>query len=183
MLDGSPLGVAENNAGAIIPALEIPEDGVDEYRVETQNTPASYQSGGAGVISLVSKSGGDKFHGDAFGVFRPDILAANDYFNKQSQLANGTSNTSPSFHRYQEGGAISGPILHKKLFFFGDYEATQQQSFDGSNIFTVPTSGGADRRFFRRSALRSMTRPSPTIRTGRGSRLPATRLPTRIPSR
>ena len=122
-----------------MPMSEIPEDGVDEYRVETQNTPASYQSGGAGVISLVSKSGGDKFHGDAFGVFRPDILAANDYFNKQSQLANGTPNQSPSFHRYQEGGSISGPILRKKLFFFGDYEATQQELFDGSNYFSVPT--------------------------------------------
>ncbi len=139
MLDGSPIGVAENNAAAIIPAMQIPEDGVDEYRVETQNTPASYQSGGAGVISLASKSGGDKFHGDAFGVFRPDILAANDYFIKQSQLLNSEPNQSPSFHRYQEGGAISGPILHKKLFFFGDYEATQQQMFDGSNTFTVPT--------------------------------------------
>jgi hypothetical protein len=139
MLDGSPLGIAENNAAAIIPAMQIPEDGVEEFRVETQNTPASYQSGGAGVISLVSKSGGDQFHGDVFGVFRPDILAANDYFNKQSQLANGTPNQSPSFHRYQEGGAISGPILHKKLFFFGDYEATQQEMFDGSNTFAVPT--------------------------------------------
>jgi hypothetical protein len=140
MLDGSPLGVAENNAAAIIPAMEIPEDGVDEFRVETQNTPASYQSGGAGVISLASKSGGDTFHGDVFGVFRPDILAANDYFNKQSQLANGTPNQSPSFHRYQEGASIGGPVLHKKLFFFGDYEATQQQMFDGSNTFAVPTS-------------------------------------------
>ena len=140
MLDGAPLGVAEHSAAAVIPAMEIPEDGVDEYRVETQNTPASYQSGGAGVISLVSKSGGDQFHGDAFGVFRPDILAANDYFNKQSQLASGAANTPPSFHRYQEGGAISGPILRKKLFFFGDYEATQQQQFDGSNWFSVPTS-------------------------------------------
>lgn len=139
MLDGSPLGIAENNAAAIIPAMEIPQDGVEEYRVETQNTPASYQSGGAGVISLVSKSGGDKFHGDAFGVFRPDFLAANDYFNKQSQIVNGQPNQSPSFHRYQEGGSISGPILRKKLFFFGDYEATQQEMFDGSNTFAVPT--------------------------------------------
>jgi len=87
MLDGSPLGIAENNIAAIIPAFEVPEDAVDEYRVETQNTPASYQSGAAGVISLVSKSGGNNFHGDAFGIFRPDILAANDYFNKQSQLS------------------------------------------------------------------------------------------------
>lgn len=139
MLDGSPLGIAENNIAAIIPMSEIPEDAVDEYRVETQNTPASYQSGGAGVISLVSKSGGDQFHGDAFGVFRPDVLAANEYFNKQSQLANGQPNTPPSFHRYQEGGAISGPILRKKLFFFGDFEATQQAQFDGSNSFSVPT--------------------------------------------
>ena len=140
MLDGSPLGVAEQNVGVILPALEIPEDGVDESRVETQNTPASYQSGGAGVISLASKSGGDQFHGDAFVVLRPNVLAANDYFNKLSQLEQGLKNTSPDFHRYQEGGSISGPILHKKLFFFGDYEATQQQMFDGSNTFTVPTS-------------------------------------------
>src|SRR5580658_8073137 len=139
MLDGSPLGIAENNIAAIIPMSEIPEDGVDEYRVETQNTPASYQSGAAGVISLVSKSGGDTFHGDAFGVFRPDILAANDYFNKQSQILAGTPNTPQSFHRYQEGGSISGPILRKKLFFFGDFEATQQELYDGSNYFSVPT--------------------------------------------
>src|ERR1700690_4020881 len=72
MLDGSPLGVAEQNIGAILPAMEIPEDGVEEFRVETQNTPASYQSGAAGVISLASKSGTDQFHGDAFVVFRPN---------------------------------------------------------------------------------------------------------------
>ena len=139
MLDGSPLGIAENNIAAIIPAMEIPEDGVEEVRVETQNTSASYQSGGAGVISVVSKSGGDKFHGDGFVVLRPNVLAANEFFNKQDQLLAGASNTPPSFHRYQEGGAIGGPIIHKKLFFFADYEATQEKLFDGSSIFTVPT--------------------------------------------
>ena len=139
MVDGSPLGIAENNVAAIIPALDIPEDGVEETRVETQNTPASYQSGGAGVISLVTKSGSNQFHGDAFGVFRPNVLAANEYFNKQSQVAAGSSNTAPAFHRYQEGGAFGGPIMHDKLFIFGDYEATQQQQFDGSNYFVVPT--------------------------------------------
>jgi hypothetical protein len=143
MLDGSPLGIAENNLGAIIPAMQIPEDGVDEFRVETQNTPASYQSGAAGVISLVSKSGGDELHGDAFAYIRPDVLAANEYFNKQDQLLAGLSNQAPSFHRYQEGGAIGGPILHKKLFFFGDYEDTRQKLYDNSSIFTVPTTAEA----------------------------------------
>ncbi len=139
MLDGSPLGVAENNIAAILPAMEIPEDGVEEFRVETQNTSASYQSGGAGVISVVSKSGGDRFHGDAFGVFRPDVLAANEYFNKLDQLSAGMPNQTPAFHRYQEGGAIGGPIVHRKLFFFGDYEYTDEKLYDATSIFTVPT--------------------------------------------
>lgn len=139
MVDGSPIGIAENNSAAIIPALQLPEDAVSEVRVETQNTPAAYQSGGAGVISLVSKSGTNRFHGDAFGVFRPDVLSANEYFNKQSELSQGLPNTPPGFHRYQEGGAIGGPIKKDKLFFFADFEATQQALYDGSNYFTVPT--------------------------------------------
>ena len=140
MLDGAPLGIAENNAAAIIPAMNIPEDGIDEVRVETQNTPASYQSGAAGVISLVSKSGTNKFHGDVFGVFRPDALSANEYFTKQGQIEQGQKNTPPDFHRYQEGGAIGGPIIKDKLFFFGDYEHTSQQQFEGDLTYTVPTS-------------------------------------------
>lgn len=140
MLDGSPIGIAENNSAAIIPALNIPEDGVDEVRVETQNTPASYQSGAAGVISLVSKSGTNKFHGDIFGVFRPNALSANEYFNKNTQLSSGMPNSPPDFHRYQEGAAIGGAIKKDKLFFFGDYEDTQQQQFEGIDYFSVPTS-------------------------------------------
>ena len=140
MVDGAPIGIAENNSAAIIPAMEIPEDGVQEVRVETQNTPASYQSGGAGVISLVTKSGANKIHGDLFGVFRPNVLAANDYFNKDSQIANAQTNSPPSFYRYQEGGAIGGAIKKDKLFFFGDYEDTQQEQFEGLKTYNVPTS-------------------------------------------
>jgi hypothetical protein len=140
MLDGAPIGIAENNSAAIIPAMNIPEDGVEEVRVETQNTPASYLSGGGGIISLVSKSGTNKFHGDAFGVFRPDVLSANEYFNKNTQLLAGEKNTPPPFHRYQEGGAIGGPIKKDKVFFFADYEDTQQTQFEGVDYFSVPTS-------------------------------------------
>jgi hypothetical protein len=139
MVDGSPIGIAENNAAAIMPAMNIPEDDVDEVRVETQNTPASYQSGAAGVISLVTKSGTNQFHGDIFGVFRPNVLSANEYFNKQTQLSSGMANTPPNFHRYQEGAAIGGPIRKSKLFFFGDYEATQQEEYEGIDYFSVPT--------------------------------------------
>jgi hypothetical protein len=140
MIDGSPIGVPERENAGIMPAMTFPEDAIQEVRVETQNTPVSYQSGSAGVISLVSKSGSNKFHGDAFGVFRPDVLSANEYFNKNTELSTGQSNTPPDFHRYQEGGAISGPIKKDKVFFFGDYEDTQQEQFEGIDYFTVPTS-------------------------------------------
>ncbi len=139
MLDGSPLGIAENNSAAIIPAMNIPEDAVSEVRVETQNTPASYQSGGAGVISLVSKSGTNSIHGDGFGVFRPNALSANDSFNKFNELSADQSNTPPDFYRYQGGGAIGGAIKKDKLFFFGDYEYTKQEQFEGEDTFGVPT--------------------------------------------
>jgi len=138
MLDGSPIGIAENNAASIIPAFQVPEDAVDEYRVETQNAPATYASGGAGVISLVTKSGTNTFHGSGFVYVRPNTLSANEYFNKQNALSQGLPNTPPAFHRYQEGGSISGPILHDKLFFFADYEATQQALLE-TGSYTVPT--------------------------------------------
>src|SRR5271155_5713620 len=174
MLDGSPIGIAENNSAAIIPAMNIPEDGVEEVRVETQNTPASYQSGAAGVISLVSKTGTNKFHGDAFGVFRPNALSANDYFNKLSQLQQGLPNTPPDFHRYQEGGAIGGPIKKDKLFFFGDFESTQQQQFEGIKTYTVPTTAESKGDFSgflagpNPTVIYDPTRPDYTLATAPG---------------
>lgn len=138
MVDGSPIGLAENNLGTILPAMQIPEDAVDEYRVETQNAPADYQSGAAGVISLVTKSGTNKFHGDGFVYIRPNAMASNDYFVKQQQLSAGQPNQVPDFHRYQVGGSIGGPIIKDKLFFFADYQATWQESLE-TDSFTFPT--------------------------------------------
>src|SRR6185437_13787026 len=138
IVDGAPISIAENNLGSYIPATQIPEDAVQEYRVETQNTPANFQTGGAGAISLVTKSGTNNFHGDGFAYIRPDLLAANEYFAKKSQLALGQPNAPVAFHRYQYGGSIGGPILHNKLFFFGDYEGTDQQ-LAVNGIYSVPT--------------------------------------------
>ncbi len=138
MLDGSPISIGENNLGAVIPALRPPLDAVQEYRVETNNVPASYQSGGAGVISLVTKSGANHFHGDAFYYNRPNALAANDSFAKANELASGQPNKPLNFHRYQWGASIGGPIRHDKMFFFADYEGLQQRTLQTGSM-TVPT--------------------------------------------
>lgn len=137
-LDGSPISIGENNLGSLIPAFQPPLDSIQEYRVETNNVSATQQSGGAGVISLVSKSGTNRFHGDLFAYARPNALDANDSFAKAAELEAGQPNKPLDFHRYQEGGSIGGPIIHNKLFFFADYEATQQESLQ-TGTYTVPT--------------------------------------------
>src|SRR6185437_10321239 len=132
LLDGSPLTIPENNQGVVIPALEPPLDSIEQFRMDLNTTPASIQTGAAGAISLVSKSGTNNFHGDGFVWIRPNGLGANDFFNKL--------NGAPiqDFHRYQWGGAVGGPIVKNKFFFFGDYEGTKQAS--GTSLTTtVPT--------------------------------------------
>ena len=106
----------------MIPALEPPLDSVEEFRMELNTTPANVQTGAAGVISLVSKSGTDQFHGDGFLWLRPDGLDANDYFNNLNGVP------IPDFHRYQWGGSFGSPIKKNKFFFFADYEGTQQST-------------------------------------------------------
>lgn len=110
ILDGSPLTIGENNQGVVIPALEPPLDSVEEFRMELNATPASVQTGAAGVISLVSKSGTNAFHGDGFVWIRPDGLNANTYFNNLNGVP------IPDFHRYQWGGSIGGPLKKNKFF-------------------------------------------------------------------
>ncbi len=131
-LDGSPLTIGENNQGVVIPAMEPPLDSVEEFEMETNVTPASIQTGAAGVISLVSKSGTNNFHGDVFGFARPNVLVSNDYFDRAA------GQPVPDFHRYQWGGSFGGPIKRNKVFFFGDYEGTQQASI-ATTTLTVPT--------------------------------------------
>jgi hypothetical protein len=138
LLDGSPLTVDGYGVAATSPAFSPPLEAVQEYRVGTSNLLASFSSPGTGAISLVSKSGGDKFHGSAFGYARPNALAANDPFSKAAQLRSGRPNQPPDFHRYQWGASLGGPIKKGKLFFFGDYEYTQTRSLETLTT-TVPT--------------------------------------------
>ncbi len=138
MLDGSPLTVMGYGAGATSPAFTPALDAVQEYRMENSNLQASVNSPGTGIISVVSKSGTDQFHGSGFYYARPNAMAANDPFNKASQARAGLENKPPDFHRYQFGGSIGGPIKRGKLFFFGDYERTETRTL-GTATLTVPT--------------------------------------------
>jgi Carboxypeptidase regulatory-like domain len=92
-----------------------PIEGVDEVQVFAGKYDAEYGFSGSTVINVVTKSGTNEFHGSAFEYLRNNATDANNFFATQST----------PFRRNQFGGAIGGPILKNKLFFFGDYQGTR----------------------------------------------------------
>ncbi|MFL6720492.1 MAG: TonB-dependent receptor domain-containing protein [Sphingomonas sp.] len=90
---------------------------VREFRVLTSNFKAEYEDAGTAIITAVTKSGTNEFHGEAFGLYSDQRLIARDYF----QVKNNQSKV--PLKRYQYGAALGGPIIRNKLFFFANYEA------------------------------------------------------------
>ncbi|NOT47078.1 MAG: TonB-dependent receptor [Acidobacteria bacterium] len=115
IIDSSP-----GNLNGEIPSpfrLQSSLENVQEFRVDSSNFPAEFGTGTGGQISVVTKSGGNQFHGSAFEYLRRDSLDARNFFD----------NTSPGIDKSklsldQFGGSIGGPIVKDKLFFFGSYE-------------------------------------------------------------
>jgi Carboxypeptidase regulatory-like domain len=97
-------------------------DSIEEFRVTTIGDNADQGRSSGGQITLVTKSGTNTFHGSLYEQNRPTVTAANDWFNKQAQLSSGEPNVAGKIIRNTFGGAIGGPIIKDRLFFFGTYE-------------------------------------------------------------
>ena len=113
IIDASP-----GNLNGEVPSpfrLQSSLENVQEFRVDSNNFPAEFGTGTGGQVSVVTKSGGNKFHGSVFEYLRNDVLdAANFFDNVIGQKAPLKLN--------QFGGSIGGPIVQNKLFFFFSYE-------------------------------------------------------------
>ena len=114
------------NGYAFTGVLRETQDSVEEFRVTTGLSNADQGRSSGAQVSLVTKSGTNKFHGSAYEYNRPTVTVANDWFNKASQVASGEPNRPPKLIRNSFGGAVGGPIFKNKLFFFGNYEGTRQ---------------------------------------------------------
>ncbi len=93
---------------------------VGEFRVLTQNFKAEYEQAGAAIVTAVTKSGTNEFHGEAFGQYTDRSLSTKSIFDKRD------GNAEPEFKRKQYGVSLGGPIIKDKLFFFGAYEGNDQ---------------------------------------------------------
>lgn len=93
---------------------------VQEFRVSTQNYKAEYEQAGAAIITAVTKSGTNDFHGEIFGQYTGKEFSEKPYLDKLH------NRPEPDFVRKQYGVALGGPIIKDRLFFFFAYEGNDQ---------------------------------------------------------
>jgi hypothetical protein len=138
-VDNNPQASGKAFTGAVRSTL----DSIEEFRVTTAGDNADQGRSSGGQVSLVTKSGTNTFHGSLYEQNRPTITAANDWFNKHAQLNNGEANTPGKIIRNTFGGALGGPIIKDRLFFFGTYEG-QRLAENTQVIRNVPSSNLRD---------------------------------------
>ena len=100
-------------------------DSIEEFRVTTIGGNADQGRSSGGQITLVTKSGTNTFHGSLYEQNRPTVTAANDWFNKETELSSGLPNIPGKIIRNTFGGSLGGRIIKDRLFFFGTYEGSR----------------------------------------------------------
>ncbi len=115
IIDASP-----GNLNGEVPSpfrLQSSLENVQEFRVDSSNFPAEFGTGTGGQISVVTKSGGNQFHGSVFEYLRRTKFDARNYFDN---ITPGIAKSPLKLDQY--GGSIGGPIIKNKLFFFFSLE-------------------------------------------------------------
>src|SRR5580692_4956988 len=113
-------------------------DSVEEARIVTASGKAEYGRSAGAQVQLVTRSGTNQFHGNAFDYLRNRDFNANDYFD------NAAGNPIPVLIQNNFGGSFGGPIKHNKLFIFGNYQGirTHAQAIQQTVVPTATADQG-----------------------------------------
>ena len=130
----------------------VSQEAVQEFQLILSNYNAEYGRATGGVINIVTKSGGNEVHGDAFGFFRNKAFQARNAFSGQIDPATGElTPVKQAYTRVQAGLTLGGAIKKDKTFYFFSYEDTLREETGFSSIgidnfgltpVTLPTPGG-----------------------------------------
>jgi Carboxypeptidase regulatory-like domain/TonB dependent receptor len=90
-------------------------DAMQEFRIDTSSYEAEFGRTPGAQISIITKSGGNQFHGTAFDYLRNDAFDARNYFDAPPL-------PKPAERQNDFGGTVGGPIRKDKTFFFFSYE-------------------------------------------------------------
>src|ERR1700675_1244886 len=129
LLDGISINDYTNQAPGSVLGGNLGVDAVSEFSVLTSNQGAEYGRTSGGVISAITRTGTNGFHGSAYEFLRNSALDARNYFDPP---------TIAPFRRNQFGVSAGGPIRKDKTFIFADYEGLRQ-SLGLTTVDNVPS--------------------------------------------
>jgi len=110
-------GVNNNHKTGLLTVLIPAADAIESVSISTSNFDAELGSAGGAVSSVTLKSGTNDIHGSVWFFGNNENTRAREYF---------SGNKAPTRYR-QLGVAVGGPILKNKLFYFGDYQYTNDK--------------------------------------------------------
>jgi carboxypeptidase family protein len=125
IVNGSDVEEDVNMGTAIVPTL----DSIAEFRILTSNFDAEYGEFTGGQINVLTKSGSNHWHGDAFEFLRNTDLDARNFF----------SPARGAFDQSQFGATLGGPIRKNEAFFFADYQGTRLTQGVDTGQIPVPS--------------------------------------------
>src|SRR6187402_718272 len=102
-------------------------DAIGELHIISGNATAEYGNANGGQVVMVTKSGTNKYHGNAFWFLENTNLNANSWSNKHTPDRTAIGPV-PNLNRSIFGGTFGGPIIRDRLFFFVDYQGARQRN-------------------------------------------------------
>ena len=125
-------GIDNNDRLTLAIVVRPAVEAIKEFKIQTNLFSAEQGRNPGGQVDVVTKSGGNNMHGAAYEFLRNDALDANNFF------SNRAGQKKPPFKQNQFGGAIGGPVIKGKTFYFGDYDGFRQRQ---GRVFvnTMPT--------------------------------------------
>jgi len=126
LLDGIDNTEMISQTFIVRPAVE----GIQEFKVITNNAGAEYGRSVGAVVVVTSKSGSNSFRGSVFEFLRNERFDARNYFAR-------TDAPKPPFKLNQFGGSLGGPVARNRTFFFANYES-YREVFGDTQVVTVP---------------------------------------------
>lgn len=118
-----------------LPTVQPSPDSIAEFRVLTNTFDAEYGRNSGSVVNVITKSGSNALHGNAYEFFRNTVLNATPYCG----TVDGVACAKPQFNQNQFGGTLGGPIKKDRTFFFVSYEGRRIREGIRSPLVFVPT--------------------------------------------
>jgi hypothetical protein len=132
----STIDGGENESGTgQLRVTNLPLDATQEFQVNRSAYASEYGFTSVGAINIVTRGGGNNWHGDAFGFYHNQSTDSANFFN-------GFSGTPKAFSQdFITGGSFGGPIVKNKLFFYLAYEYQRMDTpnFGNADIFAAPS--------------------------------------------